>query len=380
MRSGRRGIHLALACALSGAIAGCAGTQKVDEKPPEWPLPPDPPRIRFVRGFANEHELGGGAWGTLRRAFVPADPGLTIAQPTGLALTPDEKLLYVTSNAGGKTLVVDLANSRMRRFANEEGKRPRAPFGVAVDADGNVYISDHVGAEVWVYAPDGSFLRKFGDGKLDRATGIAIDRRRQVVYVTAGATSRTEHHRVEVFSLKGQHLRTIGTRGGDPGNFNVPANLAVSNDGRLWVVDMLNFRVQIFDPDGQLVGMFGSIGAGRPGTFDKAKSISFDAFGNIYVVDSHIACVQLFNTKFQPLMAFGGRGKEPGYFLMPTAIAIDSRNHIFVADFGAGRVNEYVLINTTAGDSLDGGGAKGGGTPSGAAAPAPAAPPVPAPR
>lgn len=338
------------AAALTAALAGCAAPQKIDK--PEWPLPPDPPRVRFVREFRVEQELGGGAFGAVKRAFLPASSDLIIIQPTGLALSPDEKKLYVASNASGKTLVVDLERSTLRRFANVEGKSATAPFGVATDGAGNVYLSDHVQGVIWAYSPEGKFLLRFGEGHLDRVTGIAIDRQRQVLYATAGASSRTDHHRVEVFSLKGEHLRTIGTRGHDPGMFNVPANLAVARDGTLYVVDMLNFRVQIFDPQGALVGMFGTIGSGQPGTFEKAKSIAFDSFGNIYVVDSQQAAVQLFNPKFQPLMAFGGRGSEPGYFAMPTAIVIDSRNHIFVADFGEGAVNEYELINTKAEDSF----------------------------
>jgi hypothetical protein len=107
----------------------------------------------------------------------------------------------------------------------------------------------------------------------------------------------------------------------------------------------------VFDPEGRLVSMFGSIGSGEPGTFDKAKSVAFDSFGNIYVVDSQQAWVQIFNSKFQPLMAFGGRLTLPGYLSTPTAIAISSKNTIWVADFFAGHVNEYQLINTTAADS-----------------------------
>lgn len=343
--------RLLLAALLASGLAACAGGQKRAAAPTEWPLPPEPPRVRFVRAFSKEEDLGGGVLRSVSRAFVPASPDLVVTQPTGLALSPDEKTLYVSSNASSKVLRVDLEKGTMRRFASVEGKSPRGPFGVAVDAEGNVYVSDHVANWVWVYAPDGSFLRRFGEGHLERATGIAIDRRRQLVYVTAGASSRTTHHRVEVFSLQGEHLRTVGTRGHEAGQFNFPANLAVGRDGNLHVVDMLNFRVQIFDPEGRLVAMFGTLGSGRPGLFDKAKSVAFDSFGNLYVVDSQQANVQLFNPRFQPLMAFGGRARAPGFFSLPTAIAIDSRNRIYVADFGAGTVNEYQLINTSEADS-----------------------------
>lgn len=350
-RSSVRARRVVLAALLLSAAAGCAGRQKTDALP-EWPLPPDPPRVRFVRAFRSEDDLEAGKLQSLKRAFLPASD-VAVAQPTGVALSPDERILYVSSNAAGKVLAVDLVSSRMRRFADEDGKAPATPFGVAVDGDGNVYVTDHAVGVVWTYGPDGKFLRRFGEGKLERPTGIAVDRRRKLVYVTAGAASASSHHRVEVFSTAGQHVRTIGTRGHDAGNFNFPANLAVSRDGSLYVVDMLNFRVQIFDGEGKLLGMFGTIGSGQPGTFDKAKAVAFDTFDNVYVSDSAQGMVQIFNPRFQPLMAFGGRGREPGFFSLPTALVIDSKNHIFVADFGAGAVNEYVLINTKAGDALD---------------------------
>ncbi len=342
---------LAAALVASAALAGCATASKTERRELVWPLPPDMPRIRFVRAFQTEEDVGGGAMRSLGRAFLPTDTAVAVAQPTGLALSPDERTLYVTCNAPRRIVAVDLVNDSMRLIAQSGDERPVGPFAVATDAEGALYVTDHAGDTVFVLAPDGKFLRKFGKGKLDRPTGIAIDRRRQLVYVTAGASSASTHHRVEVFSLKGDHLRTIGTRGQQAGQFNFPANLAVSKDGQLYVVDMLNFRLQVFDPDGQLVAMFGASGAGIPGTFDKAKGVAFDAFGNVYVVDSQQGYVQIFNPKHQVLMAFGGRGEELGYMHVPTAITITSKNRIFVADFAVDRVSEYQLVNTSPEDS-----------------------------
>jgi DNA-binding beta-propeller fold protein YncE len=274
-----------------------------------------------------------------------------VKQPTGLALTPDEQHLYIACASAGRVLRADLANGKLDLAATVEGRSPTGPLAVAVDAAGNLFVSDPPTNAVWVYGPDGKFLRRITES-LERPTGIAIDRRRQLLYVVAGVSGKSQHHRVEVFSLAGKHLRTIGTRGHAPGAFNFPVNVGVAPDGNLHVVDMLNFRVQVFDPDGQLVGLFGTVGAGQPGTFDKAKSVAFDTFGNVYVVDGQQGIVQLFNPRHQPLMAFGGRLRLPGYLISPTGIAISSRNTVYVADFFQGLVNEYQLVNTTADDAF----------------------------
>ncbi len=350
----RRASNLVRRGTLAAALlvaAGCATTRPPKDLP-SWPPPPDKARVKFVRSFATEDDLSKGAWRSFVRAVVPPSPSAVVKQPTGLALSPDEKVLYVACSSAGTVLRADLAQGKLTVVGDEKGQKPARPFGVAVDEGGNLFVSDSSKNVIVVYGPDGRFLRTIASDRLDKPTGIAIDRRRQLLYAISGVHVKSESHRVEVFSLAGAHLRTIGTRGEKGGEFNFPTNMTVARDGTLYVVDMLNFRVQLFDPEGRLVSMFGTIGAGQPGTFDKAKSVGIDAFGNIYVVDSQAAHVQMFNSRFQVLMAFGGRLNLPGFFLTPTAIAIDSKNTIYVAEFFGGWVAQYQLVDTRAEDSF----------------------------
>ena len=331
------------------ALAGCASTPKGPPEEIRWPLPPDVARVKFVRAFRGDDDLRASALRKTLRALVEDKRAGIIDQPTGLALSVDEKTLYVTSSTAAPILAVRFAEGKVAKFVTS-GEAPKSPYGAAVDGEDNVYVADSAGNVVLVYTREGRLLRKIGE-KIDRPTGIAVDRRRQLLYVVSGVSQESSQHRVEVFSLAGQHLRTIGTRGSAPGEFNFPTHLAVGKDGTLFVADMLNFRVQEFDPEGGLVGVFGSAGQG-PGNFDKAKGVAVDSFGNIYVVDSQTAIVQIFNPRHQVLLGFGGRLERLGYMLLPTAIAIDSKNTIYVADFAGRCVSEYQLVNTSAADSF----------------------------
>jgi len=309
-----------------------------------------------VRTFRSADDLAAGGWERFRRLVLGSEPDATVFNPTNLVLSPDDRTLYVACTSTAKVLAIDLVSGRFSRVATEEGHQFKNPYGLATDADGNLYVSDQVDALVRVFSPRGSFLRDVGKGKFSRPSGMAIDRKRQLLYVADGGRYNDASHKIEVFSLAGQHLRTIGGRGTDPGQFNFPSYLTVSPNGMLYVADTLNFRVQVFDPDGNLVGFFGKQGDSEGG-FNRVKGMAFDALGLLHVADSGNSMVQVFNANHLLLLFYGGGSSLPGFMQAPDAIAIDSKNNIFVADFMANSVLQYVLFNTTAADvaaSLEG--------------------------
>ncbi len=313
-----------------------------------WPPPPEKTRIEFVRTLRSSSDVESG----LRRFWsaISGTRGITLENPTALALSPDEKRLYVSCAPKGLVVLFDFEKGTARLAANVDGRRPKMPFGLAVDGDGNLYVGDQGDKVVWVYSADGKFLRQIGKDMFDRPAGVAFDRRRRLLYVVDGSFGGSRRHRVEVFAPDGRHLRTIGTRGSNPGEFNFPSYVTVAPDGKVYVADTLNFRIQVFDPEGTFLTMFGE-GGEAPGQFGKIKGIAFDSFGNLYVVDGQVAIVQMFNSKFQPLMYFGGALRLPEFMYVPNSIVIDSRNRIYVSDFAFSHVNEYALVNTTAADS-----------------------------
>jgi sugar lactone lactonase YvrE len=359
---------------LLAAAAFAAGCASAPPKPSDawaWPPPPDPPRVKYVRTIRSPADLEPrSAWERFKRLFVGADGLLTVFNPTAVALSPDETLLYVACTSTGRVLELNLLEGSVRPVAHEEGHAPSQPLGLATDADGNLYVADTIQHVVWVYAPTGGFLRELGRKVLERPVGLAIDRRRQVLYVSDGGRADDGHHQIEVFALDGRHLRTIGTRGPGAGQFNFPSYLAVAPDGTLFVGDSLNFRIQMFDPQGTLVGMFGSPGS-DVGGFNKMKGLAFDAVGLLHVADAGNSFVQIFNQKQQLLMKYGDPGSRDELMASPNGIAIDSKNNIYVADLMNNRVNQYALV-----DASDPEGAK---SATGAATAGPALPPPPPP-
>ena len=132
---------------------------------------------------------------------------------------------------------------------------------------------------------------------------------------------------------EGEPFLTIGHRGGKPGEFNLPVDVAVARDGTLYVLDSGNFRVQAFDSGGRFLRAFGSVGAG-PGQFSRPRGIGVDPDGNVYVSDAWFGNVQVFDPRGRLLLAIGRRERAdgPGHYRLPAGIAVDETRRVYIVD------------------------------------------------
>lgn len=333
--------------------AGCATVP--EKKPVAWPAPPDKERIRFVSSFAHTVDLDTSAFTKFTRAVLGGANDVRMRQPMGLALSPDGQRLYVADHGLGLVLVASFELEYLKIFSGDE---PLAgPFDVAVDRNGDVYVSASGNGTIVVFDDLGHQKRVLGAGKLERPTGMALDVERRRLYVADSSSRKSENHRVRCFDLEGRHLFDLGPREGAPGKgeadglFHFPVYVTLDAAGNVLVGDTMNFRVQVFDPEGKFLKKFGTAGDG-PGTFSRLKGMAFDSFGNLYTVDGGHSNVQIFNQSFQPLMFFGGFAQKLEYFDVPSCIAIDkAKNRIYVCNQVLSRINVYDLVNTTAEDS-----------------------------
>ncbi len=244
-----------------------------------------------------------------------------------------------THDSMGRLLVADpgqhgvhIYDFEKRKYQFIKGPRKNefiSPIDLACDRSDNIYVSDSVRAQVYVFDSKGKFLRSIGggsaDARLQRPTGMVMDQSARRLYLTD-----TLRHQVLVIGLDGSLIRVIGKRGSGPGEFNFPTALTLAG-GRLYVVDSMNFRIQALTPDGQFAGSFGKLGT-QSGTLNRPKGIAADSDGHLYVADALFETVQVFDTEGQLLYYFGSTGAKAGQFQLPTGVSIDDRNMIYVAD------------------------------------------------
>lgn len=301
-----------------------------------WQVPaeaavPAPGTIQYLRTIPSVREF------TKPRGFFSklftwvagaAEDKPEIMRPYATTLDSIGRLLVADPGQKG-VHIYDFEKHKYQFLKGPRGKAFESPMDVACDTNDDIYVTDSVRKQVYVFDLSGRFLRNIGgsgpSAQLQRPTGMVLDRVARRLYLTD-----TLRHQVLVFGLDGSLIRAIGKRGAGPGEFNFPTALTLSA-GKLYVVDAMNFRIQAFTPDGQFLNSFGKPGD-QTGTFNRPKGIAADTDGNLYIADALFETVQVFDPDGRLLYYFGSTGTKPGQFQLPAGVSITDRNIIYVAD------------------------------------------------
>jgi DNA-binding beta-propeller fold protein YncE len=305
----------------------------------QWPPPPEIPRILYL-GFLKYPRETVRRDSFLQRAlsgiFGEEDSRPNMLRPYGVFAHGDR--IYVTDPGSGRLHIYD--RDRKQYFSIEKAGDVVlvSPIGIAVDGNRDIYVSDSLLRQVFVFDQEGKYLRKIGTPDLlQRPSGIALVDDR--IYVVD-----THRHRVVVLSqTDGSLLFSFGKKGAAHGDFNYPTNIFVSREKLIYVTDSMNFRVQIFNPDGGYLTSFGKLGDGS-GNFSKPKGVAVDSEGHIYVVDAHFDNVQIFDMQGNLLLVFGSSGNGRGEFTLPAGIYIDPTDRIYVADSYNKRIQVFQYL------------------------------------
>jgi len=269
--------------------------------------------------------------------------------PSGIDLDPDGNVYVVDSN-NDRVQVFEpdgLGGFQFKTafgsFGSGEGEFI-VPAGIALDINGNVYVVDTADNRVQVFEPDGlggfqfkSELGSFGSGNFDLPNGITVDIN-GIVYVADSGNNRIQA--LEPDGAGGLMLKTnFGSGGMGDGEFRSPNDVALDNNGNIYITDTINNRIQVFEPDGagsfQFKDKIESTGGPGAGLNDP-RDVAVGSSGNVYIADAANDRIVILEPDgiggLQFKNSFGSSGFDDGQFRRPFGIAVDSNGDVYVTD------------------------------------------------
>jgi DNA-binding beta-propeller fold protein YncE len=273
-------------------------------------------------------------WG--RRGTQPGD----LVRPRACAIDAAGRLYVVDFTA--RIQVYDRDGRYLTGWSTPDYRKGR-PSGLSIDRDGNLIVSDSHYNCFRIYSPEGQELRRIGGtagsgpGELGYVSDVVQDAEGFYYIAEFG-----ENQRITRLDAEGRFVRSWGSAGTAPGQFQRARALALGPDGLLYVADACNHRVQVFTRDGELVRCWGQAGAG-PGELSYPYDFAFGDKGVLYVVEYGNSRVQKFTAEGVSLGCWGGPGREPGRLYNPWALAVDGKGRVHVLDTENHRVQRIAF-------------------------------------
>jgi sugar lactone lactonase YvrE len=176
-----------------------------------------------------------------------------LVDPVGVAIDKENRLLYVVDTQQDQVFVFDADSFRLIRRMGTPNKKHEStapgdfalPTGVAVDSDGNVFVTDTMNSRIEMFDADGKFIRQFGQncdgpGCTPKPKGIATDSDGHVWVADAMIDV------LQIFTNEGVLAGYVGGHGKLPGQFSSLAGVAIDKDNRVFAADQYPGRVQMF--------------------------------------------------------------------------------------------------------------------------------------
>ena len=199
------------------------------------------------------------------------------------------------------------------------------PYGIAVSSRGEMVVTERGGHQVSVFDVRGQRVRTFGSRgdrpeQMIKPAGIAVDDVDNI-YVSS-------QHKLQKFTSSGELIKCVGRGGSKEGEFADPRGVTIHSN-QVYVCDRDNHRIQVFDLDLNFIRSIGSHGKGR-GEFYQPHDVVFDIAGNMYVAEYGNERVQVMDSSGQFIRAFGQEREE--ILSGPTALHIADK-YVYVSDF-----------------------------------------------
>ena len=271
---------------------------------------------------------------------LPGDANLV--EVPGVAVDSNDEIYVFSRNTKHPVMVFDRDGNYLRGWG--EGIFSNRTHGILIGPDGSVWCVDDGIHTITKFTPQGQLLMTIGTsgqsseiwkGKpFNKPTHAAISQKTGHVYITDGYGNFNVHK----YTGDGQYVKSWGGPGIDPGQFVRPHNIAVDHDDRVIVADREAHRIQVFDPDGNVLDVWNNI--------HLPNGLTIGPDGNIYVGELNGMAgakplppgmghrISILSPGGELLARFGHpeQGEEAGMFVAPHGMGVDSDGNIYVGE------------------------------------------------
>lgn len=254
----------------------------------------------------------------------------------------------------GKTFAEPISSPAILCFDGRTGalvaswgaNRFLVPHGLRVDEHDNIWVTDIGLHQVLKFNHEGQLLMAVGEKGVAGLDGRHFNKPTDVAVAPDGSFYVSDGYgnsRVGKFSAQGEFLFDWGHKGDQPGEFDTPHSIAMDHEGRVYVADRSNSRIQVFRADGTFLSQWKSSELGRP------WALSFGPDGCLYVVDggdlkpwppdrSHILRLDINGHILETWASFGN---YEGQLFWGHDIAVGKDGAVYVGDILGRRVQKF---------------------------------------
>ena len=254
--------------------------------------------------------------------------GTTFQAPSAVAVDSQDRV-YVFQRRGPPVMVLDRDGNFLAAWPRQEGRFEDAHH-IYIGPDDGVYLANRDAHQILKCDTEGELLMSLGtrykaamQAPFNHPSDTAVAPSGEI-YVSDGYGNSCIHR----FTATGEHINTFGSPGSGPGQFRVPHSLRVAKDGRVYVCDRENHRVQVFSPDGQFLDQWTD--------FKFPMGIHIDDNQIVYVTDQ-VPRLSIYTLDGELLAR--GRTFENGH-----NVYTDSRGYLYAVDTANQRVQKFAKV------------------------------------
>jgi DNA-binding beta-propeller fold protein YncE len=226
----------------------------------------------------------------------------------------------------------------------------RMPHGLSIDGDDNIWVTDVALNQVFKFSHDGALEFVLGEAGVEGWDETHFAQPADVEFGSDGTVYVADGYvncRIVNFSAEGAYRFEWGECGNGTGQFEIPHDLAIDAEGRVYVADRENDRIQLFSSTGRFIEEWRSGGMWRP--YGLALSHDQDV---LFVVDGgeqpsilpDRSCVVVLDRSGRQIGQFGRFGNQDGQFMMGHDIALGASGTVYVVDVIGQRLQKFLEL------------------------------------